>query len=133
MTQVFLECTCPPGYVAAAGAHQPGCTHENIDAAVRCAPGSGCCTEDHDHGAAANACPAAHDGAACPEPDVCRVWKGAIADASHPLSDGSHPLYEGTTPPPCPGGHCHKDVDGCTVCRPLIITVLPGTTITTAR
>lgn len=131
LTQAFLECTCPPGFADAAGQHQPGCSHHRPDVMVRCPPGSSCCQEDHDHAAAADACPGGHDDAACPEPDSCRMWQGAIADAFHPASDGSHPLYEGKKPPPCPGGHCHKDVDGCTVCRPLVITVLPGTTIQT--
>jgi len=127
LTQVFLECTCPPGYVNAAGAHQPGCSHADPDAMVRCPPGAAqCCQVDHDHAAAANACPGGHG--ACPEPETCRLWKGAIADAFHPQFTGGHPLFEGTEPPPCPGGHCHKDIDGCTVCRPLIITMLPGGT-----
>jgi hypothetical protein len=128
MTQVFLECTCPPGHIAATGAHHPECSHDNIDSHVACPPGSDCCQVDHDHGAAANACPGTHDDAACPElPGRCKVWQGATADAHHPLFEpGTHPLFSGATVPDCPGGHCHKDVKGCTVCRPLIITMLPG-------
>lgn len=127
LAQVFLECTCPPGYPAASGAHQAGCTHGNIDAMVRCPDpaASGCCPEPHDHGAAGNACPGNHDGAPCPEPVTCRTWKSQNADAFHPA-------YDGPAPGPCPGGHCHKDTDGCTVCRPLIITVLPGTELVPA-
>jgi hypothetical protein len=101
----------------------------NPDAAVTCDPASthpGCCHIAHDHAAAANGCSGDHAGAACPNPAwECRVWRGAIADAFHPLSDGTHPLYEGNVPPPCPGGHCAKGVAGCTVCRPLIVT-MPG-------
>jgi hypothetical protein len=89
LTSAYLECTCPPGHVDAAGAHQDGCTHADVDAAVRCPEGSSCCQEDHHHGQAANACPADHDGA------------------------------------------CHVDNPDCAVCRPLVITVMPGTTIQT--
>jgi hypothetical protein len=128
MSQVFLECTCPPGHIPATGEHQAGCSHADIDALVRCTPGSDCCSQDHDHAAAANACPGGHDGAACPEAaGKCRVWRGAIMDAFHPgYEPGTHPLFEGKDIPPCPGGHCHPDIPDCTVCRPLIITMLPG-------
>jgi hypothetical protein len=100
----------------------------NPDAAIACPPDSpDCCHDNHDHAAAANACPGGHDDEPCPEPETCKVWKGAIADAHHPLfKAGSHPLFSGNTVPECPGGHCHKDVAGCTVCRPLIITAPSG-------
>lgn len=133
MTQVFLECTCPPGHAANTGQHHPECSHRNIDAQVSCS----CCPEDHDHGAAANACPGNHESTACPEPPGgCRVWKGAVADAHHPLYEGGHPLLpghqRGEPVPHCPGGHCHKDIPDCGVCRPLVVTVMPGTQITMA-
>ena len=126
MTQVFLECTCPAGFVAATGGHQPGCSHSDVDRLVRCPPeADGCCQEDHDHAAAANACPGGHDDP-CPHPaGACAVWKGATADTLHPLHDGD-------PAGPCPGGHCHKDIEGCGVCRPLVITMMPGTTIALA-
>jgi hypothetical protein len=134
MQQAFLECSCPPGHTQNVGAHHPECSHRDIDAAIQC----GCCPADHDHAAAANACPGGHEDAGCPVPGNCTLWKGATADAAHPLYEGGHPLLgpyhrlaDGI--PPCPGGHCHKDVPGCTVCRPLIITVMPGTTITMAQ
>lgn len=128
MTQVFLECTCPPGHIVATGDHHPDCTHTDIDAKVACPPGSDCCAEDHDHAAMANSCHGNHEDVACPEPaGKCTVWRGAIADAHHPLFEpGSHPLFSGKEPPPCPGGHCHASIPDCTVCRPLIITMLPG-------
>jgi hypothetical protein len=134
-TQAFLDCTCPEDHLLALGGHRQDCSHFNIDASVACPPGAGCCTEKHDHGAAANACPGGHDDTACPEdPHKCGVWKGAIADAFHPEAAGVHPLLRdlkpGDDPPPCPGGHCHKDIPACTVCRPLTITVLPGTQVT---
>jgi hypothetical protein len=129
MTQVFLECTCPPGHTATTGAHHPECSHADIDAKVACPPeATQCCQVDHHHGNAANACPGGHDDVACPEPPgQCKVWRGAIADAFHPeFVPGSHPLFSGAKPPPCPGGHCHAAIPDCAVCRPLIITMLPG-------
>jgi hypothetical protein len=150
-TQVFLECTCPLDYLLAAGQHQTGCTHENVDVHVICPPEmrrsakrpDGCCPEDHDHGLTGNRCRESrglradeafpHAGVPCPEPDSCRTWRFMIADALHPLSDGTHPLLakpvkDGVVPP-CPGGHCHRLIEDCAVCRPLVITVMPGTTI----
>jgi hypothetical protein len=138
MTQVFLECTCPPGYLDATSTHHPDCTHTDIDGQLACAPGSDCCSQDHDHAAMANSCHGQHDDVPCPEPRKCTVWKGAIADARHPLSDGSHPLFAALgldasdSIPDCPGGHCHKDIKDCAVCRPLIITMLPGTNVAMA-
>ena len=135
MTQAFLECTCPPGHTENVGQHHPECSHHNVDASITCPPGDDCCQEDHDHAAMANSCHGNHAGVPCPEePHACRVWKGAIADLHHPeeatrrtaaaVLDVSH--EDG--PPPCPGGHCHAAIPDCAVCRPLIITVLPGGT-----
>lgn len=78
------------------------------DSALEC----GCCTQPHHHGQAANACPGAggnHTGAPCPEPDTCIAL----------------------TPPgeDCPGEHCGLGVDGCTVCRPITITLLGGVVV----
>ena len=127
MTQAFLECTCPPEFLTATGLHKPGCSHGDLDAAVACPPESAdCCQEDHDHAAAANACPGGHDDS-CPEPaGACGTWKNATANTRHPS-------YDGDPPGDCPGGHCHKDIKDCTVCRPLIITMMPGTTVTMAQ
>lgn len=69
----------------------------------------GCCPLDHHHGLAANACPGAegsHPGAACPAPENCI--------ARTPLGR------------PCPGEHCGLGVEGCTVCRPITITLMAG-------
>lgn len=67
------------------------------DGAVVC----GCCPEDHDHAAAANACPGGHDGQPCPLPaGACSAGEA------------------------CQGGHCGLGVAGCTVCRPVTITAL---------
>jgi hypothetical protein len=105
----------------------------NLGAAVSCPPGSGCCDQDHDHDAAANACPdiglpfgERHGKAPCPEPvGACVLWRNMNANARHPLYDGPAP------PEACPGGHCHKDIPECTVCRHLTITVLPGSAAVT--
>jgi hypothetical protein len=78
------------------------------DSALQC----GCCKKDHHHGQAANACPgvdAGHPGAPCPAPDTCITLT---------------PLGEA-----CPGGHCGLGVDGCTVCRPIAITLLSGVVV----
>lgn len=133
MTQVFIECTCPPGHALNVGQHHPECSHADIDAQLSC----GCCPEDHDHAAAANACPGNHESAACPDPPGgCTVWEGATRDAQHPLYEGGHPLLpghaRGEEVPACPGGHCHKDLPDCGVCRPLIITVMPGSQVVMA-
>lgn len=132
-TQAFLECSCPAGFIDAVGEHHGDCTHSNVDAAVICPPGSDCCPRDHDHAAMANSCHGNHEAVPCPEDaGKCRVWKGAIADAYHPQFTGHHALFklEKDEPPPsCPGGHCHADIPDCAVCRPLVITVLPGTTV----
>jgi hypothetical protein len=77
----------------------------DISGQVQC----GCCPEDHDHDAAANSCDGitgAHDGQPCPKDRLCTVYT--------PAGD------------PCPGGHCAKGVSGCSVCRPLVITAMPG-------
>lgn len=132
-TQAFLECTCPDGFIEAVGAHHGDCTHSDIDASLTCPPGSDCCPLGHDHAAAANSCPGGHEDVPCPEDaGRCRVWAGAIADAHHPqFVPGSHPLFSGEKIPDCPGGHCHKDIPDCTVCRPLIVTVMPGSIVVT--
>lgn len=120
-TSAYVDCMCPPlGHdPAAAGAHHPACGFGNLGATVACPPDADCCGEDHDHDAEANACPdinlpfgERHGGAACPEPETCTLWRNMNAPEA--------------PPGPCPGGHCHKDVADCTVCRHLIITVMPG-------
>jgi hypothetical protein len=105
-----------------------------------------CCTADHDHAAAARACP----GAPCPrdhdpaETGCPGVHAGAVsihAGEPCPFPPGECPVYGGGHTAPtgdpadpsgymvtgnCPGGHCGKGVKGCTVCRPLTITALKG-------
>jgi hypothetical protein len=75
-----------------------------------------CCTLDHDHAAAANACPGSHP----PCTDTACVF--------HQLEEG-HPLLGGV-----PAGHCWTGFDlaarpeGCTVCRPVSIETMRGST-----
>jgi hypothetical protein len=126
-TQVFLDCTCPPGWdpraqgghipeVTVGGVLTPACPFGNLDAQVTCPPSSDCCQLEHDH---AQPCPVQHDEP-CPEPPgQCKTWAGMTADARHPA-------YKGKPPGPCPGGHCHKDLESCTGCRALTITAVPG-------
>lgn len=67
-----------------------------------------CCTQDHDHDESANACPEAgiegvrHGGADCTLGDRACIVLTPEAEE-------------------CPGGHCGPGVDGCTVCRPLLV------------
>jgi hypothetical protein len=78
---------------------------DNPDSSLSC----GCCPQQHDHAANANACPGAgmrHEGAACPQPD-----------------GGAQCLAVTGPGEPCPGGHCALGVPGCQVCRPVTITV----------
>jgi hypothetical protein len=61
-----------------------------------------CCTEPHDHQAAADNCPGAghgHEGLECPDGVACV----AITEPGEP----------------CPGGHCHMAHEDCHVCRSL--------------
>jgi hypothetical protein len=104
-TQAFLDPDADPAVLA------------DPDAAITCPPGSGCCSADHHHGNAASACPGGHK--ACPSPDACPVWLGM-----QPHLENSS--IRDTSAGKCPGGHCGLGVDGCTVCRPLKITLIPG-------
>jgi hypothetical protein len=68
-----------------------------------------CCTADHDHDEAANACPGAgfnHTGVPCPHEDPARTC--------HVTPAGED----------CPGEHCHVTLEDCTVCRPVTLEYL---------
>jgi hypothetical protein len=104
-TQAFIDPDANPEAVA------------DPDGFLACPPGSGCCQEDHHHGQAANSCPGGHG--ACPAPDRCPAWLGM-----QPHLENSN--QRDTSAGPCPGGHCGLGVAGCTVCRPLKITAIPG-------
>jgi hypothetical protein len=113
----------------AAQMHLPACRLANPDAAVVCPDPqrTGCCPLDHDHAAAANACPGGHG--ACPEPEVCAMWGAVKAHHVALLQVGVPGTPEpgsAELPQDCPGGHCHKDLPDCTGCRPLTITAMPG-------
>jgi hypothetical protein len=144
-TSAYLDCTCPPSFdPAAAGMHLDGvCALASPDGAVTCAEASDdprCCHDDHDHAAQANGCPvaAANGGDGhrdCPEPATCPLhasvkahYAATVAYAAEANGGGAAMLaVVGPEPPDdCPGGHCHWDLDDCTVCRPLILTAMPG-------
>jgi hypothetical protein len=98
----------------------PGCgssTYTDVvdfDAALNCLPDGGCCLQDHHHGQMGASCAGGH--AECPTPDKCPVWKSH----NHP-GDGDYSMIG-----PCPGGHCAPGIPGCTVCRPIVIEMMPG-------
>jgi hypothetical protein len=138
-SSAYVDCLCPAGFdPAAAGFHVAGvCPMANPDAEVVCPDPAktGCCPINHDHAAAANACPGGHG--ACPEPADCRLHAGIKAQhvaLRAALAEDGHDDLAAAVPEPgsaelphdCPGGHCHKDLPDCTGCRPLIITAMPG-------
>lgn len=129
----YAEC---PGVVDQTLCGDPNCPHLDPDGAFDTGGGAGCtcCKIDHGpvpdeagtrsaHRFAAQNCPGNHEGP-CPEPDTCKMWKSIQrgSDPENPLMVGDTSVHEMD----CPGGHCHKDVEGCTVCRPLSITMIPG-------
>lgn len=133
----FVDCTCPEGHDRVASGHLPAvtvgdqtrdaCPFIDLGANVVCADGTDCCTEPHSHDAAANSCPdialdlgKRHGGAPCPDPGSCTLWRNSQAGAHRELREAGKPV------PSCPGGHCGPGVPGCTVCRPVTITVVPG-------
>lgn len=126
-----LHVICENGHWAVTG------NHENPGFALECPPGEGCCEIPHSHGTgclpdcrqaihdhdlAASSCPGQHPGQPCPSPENCPVYAGGFVTSSEIADDFSGPMTKGT----CPGGHCGSGVAGCTVCRPVIITALPG-------
>jgi hypothetical protein len=141
---VTVDCACNQvGHnPVAAGKHHDRCMMNNLTSNVKCPPGSGCCEQDHDHEAAA-ICPQDHD-MACPEPGTCSLWASAlahhaaaraaleahVADPDAPVPDEEHFAHALAEPPEsCPGGHCHKDIPGCNVCHPIIITAGQGSAV----
>lgn len=125
-TSGYADCGCPEvGHnPMATMAHHPVCAMADLGAVVVCPPGSDCCDgSEHpglSHDQQAMACTQGHTGSCAEAPGDCKVWHNATADYRHPL-------YEGEPPGDCPGGHCGVGVDGCTVCRPVHIEVMPGT------
>jgi len=118
------ECGCPPELDSLPW-HHPDCKLNDIGAVVSCK----CCTQDHSHDQAAMACPGlagAHAGEPCPHPDPV-LCPAHISSTSPHAETPAHLVLDSVSAPlECPGGHCGPDVKGCTVCRPVIITMLPG-------
>lgn len=123
---VYVDCTCLPG-TKPAGGHNPLCAMTDLGSNLQCHPDGDCCQEDHSHDQAANACPGiaagGHPGEPCPapNPDRCLVYSGGYS-AARDLAPEQRVRRTGT----CPGGHCGFGVKGCTICRPITITLLPG-------
>lgn len=120
-TTATVECGCPPE-LADVPVHAGGCVMLDPDAAHSCGCCDGTAHPGVSCGKAAIACPGGHG--ACPAPDACELWLAATANTRHPL-------YEGPPAGPCPGGHCGKDVPGCTVCKPLLIIAPAGSAAVT--
>lgn len=79
----------------------------NPQTAINC----DCCSQGHDHDAAANSC----SGAGKP-----RMMQHISEPCTHPIGGRACDMV---TPlgAPCPGGHCFPGVPDCTVCRPINI------------
>ena len=124
----YVDCTCEiiaPGTKPPDG-HLALCPLTDLGSNVLCDPESGCCQESHSHDAAANACPGivagGHPGAPCPdEGKRCLVYSGG-----HSAARDLDPEVRVRRAGKCPGGHCGPGVEGCTICRPVTITLLPG-------
>ena len=121
--KAFVDCKCPDGHNPGAVAgfiegvpvpvgHHGTCPMADLGGTVTCEPGSDCCKLKHSHDAAANSCRETHEGHPCahPDPARCPVWRNTEGDG------------------PCPGGHHGLGVQDCSVCRPVTITVMPGST-----
>jgi hypothetical protein len=136
-----VDCSCPPEF-ADLPLHVPGCGMEDLDAQVACKPGAGCCDGSAhpgtSHGRAASACARDHSADPCPEPSTCPGWAGMVRDVAqlnpdNPAHQAIRAELEARYGRPitgdCPGGHCHKDIDGCAVCRPITVTLLAGSAV----
>lgn len=124
-TSAYVDCECPEGHPKEVVGHHNKCPLDNLGNAVVCPPDSGCCQVDHGgggHDEAANACPGGHRD--CPTPMACPVWEGQRARVGPDDETPDHLAHLNSDS--CPGGHCHKDIDGCTVCRPILIEIMPG-------
>jgi hypothetical protein len=130
LTSAYLDCHCELlGHdLAGVGAHAAGCPFADLGAQVVCPPGSPCCKQDHSHDATANACPQNHGTAPCPNPGRCETWEQQKRDVVNldPDVHGQLKASLAHITGDCPGGHCGFGVPGCTVCRPVTVTVMPG-------
>lgn len=125
--------------VEQAGVHHDRCQMSNLTSNLACAGTDQCCGDvagDHDCEAVSNACPGGHGD--CPVPDDCRLHESAKAhldamrahlaaarDAGDDAALADAPEIE-RLPDSCPGGHCHADIEDCTVHHPVIIMAGQG-------
>ena len=120
----YVDCTCPPE-TKPAGGHHPLCPLTDLGSNVLCDPDSGCCQAEHSHDLNAMSCPGitagGHPGAPCPAAGRCLVHSGG-----HSAARDLGPEVQVRRSGKCPGGHCGFGVEGCTICRPVTITLLPG-------
>lgn len=112
----FIDCPNSGPDAGRAPCADPLCGHRNPDAAFDTGqPGCNCCTDPaHNypgaHAVAANACPGGHD----PCGQDCAFAQNEEAQGRERT---------------CPG-HCGVGIPGCTVCRPLLLTIVPASGVT---
>ena len=120
-TSAYVDCTCPPGHDPVIAGHLPAvavgnttvaaCPMTDLGATVICPPGSGCCDGSSHPGLSHDL--AAHLG----HPNMV-AW---LAAASPAVTAAGEPDHE----PDHDGEHAAGNPD-CAVCRPVTITVMPG-------
>jgi hypothetical protein len=120
-TSSYVDCTCPPEMDNVAG-HLSGCPLLAPGDSVVCPPTSDCCKIPHSH--EVTSCPADHADHPCPFPRNCGLWTPIVAHHARLRAIG-HP--DALSPPEdCPGGHHGYGVQDCGVCRPVVVTLMPG-------
>jgi hypothetical protein len=136
--ETITGCACPPE-MANVPAHVADCPMLDLGAQVTCPPDSGCCQKPHSHDQAANACAVDHTGQPCPHPDplACPTFRSGPGKGGPgtgiSCDPDAHAAGQHTACPAhgdgCPGGHHAKGVEGCAVCRPVTISLVPGYTV----
>jgi hypothetical protein len=127
-TSAYIDCICPPEMAGVPG-HLEGCPMGDPDAQITCPPGSDCCQVDHSgdparRGHALLACPTDHADHPCPYPRNCGLWAPVVAHHARLRKLGDPAAL--SPPEDCPGGHHGYGVQDCGVCRPVVVTLMPG-------